>query len=597
MKSSYREFAVRLSWILIDAALWAAAVVLTTWGRVVYVPVEPFTDVFVVAAGVAAAHILIGLVMGPYTSDHVRGSFDEVLDVGRTVVVTALLFMVVVLTVQPLLVPRSVPLLAGAVALVGMLAARSVVRAWRARRSGRREAASKTIVYGAGISGRSLVHNMLFNPGPYAPVALLDDDRSKRRQRVDGVRVMGGLKDLPRVAERTGASHLAVAIPRADAQLMREITGAAEEVGLQLKVLPPINELVDSVEAQDLRDVDLADLLGRRPVSLDQEAIAAQITGRVVLVTGAGGSIGSELCRQIARYEPARLLMLERDESALHATQLSLTGRGLLEGEDLLLADIRDRDRMHELFQQHRPDVVFHAAALKHLTLLEKNPAEAWMTNVLGTYNVLQAAAQSGVGAFINISTDKAAAPTSALGYSKRLAERLTAEHARRYPGRYVSVRFGNVLGSRGSVIPIFTEQIRAGKPITVTHPDVERYFMLIPEACQLVLEACAIGGDGEAMVLDMGEPVKIADVAKTLIKMSGRDVPIIYTGLRPGEKMSEDLFTDTEQRRETLHPLVRSVDVPPISSRFVTAQHHPGDVEELRRLAVLDESRALASA
>lgn len=588
---SFRELIVRLVWVLSDSALWAGAIVLTTWGRLSYESVAPFTEVYVVAAAVAGVHVLVGLVTGPYGTGHVRGSFDEVLDVGRAVTITALSFMVVVLVVQPLLVPRSVPLLAGAVALVGMLAVRSVVRAWRARKSGRRESAAKTIVYGAGITGRSLVHSMLFNPGAYAPVALVDDDRRKRRQRVDGIRVMGGLKDIPRIAERKGATHLAVALPRADAQFMREITRISEEAGLQMKVLPPINELFDSAEVQDLRDVDLADLLGRRPISLDQEAIAAEITGRVVLVTGAGGSIGSELCRQIARYEPSRLLMLERDESALHATQLSLTGRGLLEGEDLLLGDIRDQARMRDFFQQHKPDVVFHAAALKHLALLEKNPAEAWMTNVLGTYNVLQAAADAGVGAFINISTDKAAAPTSALGFSKRLAERLTAEFSGRYPGRYVSVRFGNVLGSRGSVIPIFTEQIRARKPITVTHPDVERYFMLIPEACQLVLQACAIGGDGEAMVLEMGEPVKIAEVAKTLIKMSGQDVPIIYTGLRPGEKISEDLFADTELRRETMHPLVRSVDVPPVSSRFITGQDQPADVDQLRRLASVDAS------
>ncbi|AXH98103.1 polysaccharide biosynthesis protein [Ornithinimicrobium avium] len=545
------------------------------------------------AAGVL--HILIGVVTGPYSTRHQRGSFDEVVSVGRTVTLTALFFFVVVTVVQPpLLVPRSVPLLGGAVALVGMLAVRFVARAWRARRFGRREAEARAIVIGAGVTGRSLVHSMLFGSGQYVPVAIVDEDRGMRRQRVDGIKVLTGLGHIPRIAERKRATHLVVALPDADAQYLREVAQIGDATGLQVKVLPAIDDMFNRADVQDLRDVDLEDLLGRRPVLLDQEAIAAQITGQVVLVTGAGGSIGSELCRQIARYRPARLLMLERDESGLHATQLSLTGRGLLEGEDLLLADIRERGRLHQLFLEHRPDVVFHAAALKHLTLLEKNPSEAWMTNVQGTYNVLSAAAASGVGVFINVSTDKAAAPTSALGYSKRIAERLTAEFARKHAGRYVSVRFGNVLGSRGSVIPIFTEQIRTGQPVTVTHPDVERYFMLIPEACQLVLQACVMGGDGEAMVLDMGEPVKIADVARTLMRMAGQEVPILYTGLRPGEKLSEDLFTDSEHRRETGHPLVRSVDVPPISGDFINSSTYPDSVETLRRLALHPVSEAV---
>jgi len=324
---------------------------------------------------------------------------------------------------------------------------------------------------------------------------------------------------------------------------------------------------VVSPRHHDLRDVNLEDLLGRRPISLDTTVIAEQLAGRSVLVTGAGGSIGSELCRQIARFGPAKLYLLDRDESGLQETQLSLTGQGLLEGDEVILADIRDLGTMRTVFAATLPDLVFHAAALKHLPLLESYPLEAWKSNVLGTLNVLTAAAEVGVGTFVNISTDKAADPTCVLGYSKRVAERLTADFARTQPGRYVSVRFGNVLGSRGSVVHLFSAQIERGGPITVTHPDVERFFMLIPEACQLVLEAGSIGPDGEVMVLEMGEQVKIVDVAKTLIRMSGRkDIDIFYTGLRPGEKITEDLFSMYEARRATTNALVTSVDVPELS-------------------------------
>ena len=276
------------------------------------------------------------------------------------------------------------------------------------------------------------------------------------------------------------------------------------------------------------------------------------------------------------RFGPDKLFLLDRDESGLQATQMSLDGNGLLDSDTLVLADIRDVEAMQAAFARSRPDIVFHAAALKHLPLLESHPLEAWRTNVLGTLNVLTAAAGVGVGTFVNISTDKAANPTCVLGYSKRVAERLTADFADHYPGRYVSVRFGNVLGSRGSVVHAFTAQIQRGGPITVTHPDVKRYFMLIPEACQLVLEAAAIGQDGEVMVLDMGEQVQIVDVAHTLIRMSGRkDVGIIYTGLRPGEKLGEDLFSDNEIRHETSHSLVTRVSVPSIDPQVVGRAQH----------------------
>jgi len=594
--SRLREFSIHVAWMLIDAFCWVGAIYFTTWIRFEF-ETEPLFAAGPALASAAAASIqaAIGTVFGPYFVSHARGSFEEVTGVARSTVITALVLMCGVLLAPPG-VPRSVPALGGAVALVLMLAARFVLRAWRSRAASRRDVEARVIVFGAGLAGRRLVHNMIHDDqSPMHPVAFVDDDRAKRRLRIEGVAVRGTRHDIPALAKKYDATHLAVAIPRSDALMLRETREIAESTGLKVKVLPSISSLLgDNPRVQDLRDIKLEDLLGRRPVELDQSVIAEQIEGRVVLVTGAGGSIGSELCRQIHRYRPSRLLLLDRDESTLHATQLSITGRGLWEGEDLLLSDIRDEAGIAALFTAYKPDVVFHAAALKHLSLLERFPMEAWKTNVLGTRNVLRASAQAGVGTFVNISTDKAASPTSVLGYSKRVAERLTAGYADEKPGRYVSVRFGNVLGSRGSVIPAFTSQIKRGGPVTVTHPDVERYFMLIPEACQLVLQASSIGSDGEAMVLNMGSPVRIADVARALIEISGRnDVTIEYTGLRPGEKLSEVLFTDGEERMRTNHELVESVSVPSLHpSRLASREvgSHELAVELMAALAQQSE-------
>lgn len=562
-----REYAVRAIWLLADGCFWALALGATIWIRLELDPsVVTGANIYIAMGLAAGLHIVVAATTGSYMVRHMRGSFDEVIAVVKTASISALALIAIAWLTPAVFLPRSSALLAPALAIMFMLATRFIVRSYRARLVSRNPDGERVIVFGAGLAGRRLVHNMLHDDrSQFTPVALLDDDRGKRRLRIEGVPVVGGRRDLAAAAEKTKAQYLAVAIPRATPELLREVQEEAVELGLKVKVLPPIEDWLRQTDPQstDLRDVNLEDLLGRRAVELDQEAITEHLTGKVVLVTGAGGSIGSELCRQIARFAPARLILLDRDESALHAVQLSLTGRGLLEGEDLLLADIRDEKTLAEQFTKTRPDVVFHAAALKHLSLLERYPTEAWQTNVLGTLNVLTASARAGVGTFVNISTDKAASPTSVLGTSKRMAERLTAHFARHEPARYVSVRFGNVLGSRGSVIPTFTEQIRQGGPITLTHPDVERYFMLIPEASQLVLQAGAIGRDGQVLVLDMGEPVKIADVARQLIALSGKDIEIHTTGLRPGEKLTEVLFADAERHLPTGHPLMTAVNVP----------------------------------
>ena len=556
----------------VDVAVWLCAVIGAFWLRYNFDAEFALTKTALLVALVAAAtHFVIGSVIGPYRVGHQVGSFDEAADLGRVTSITALGLLFWAWAQDSLVIPRTAPIIAGVFALLGMFGWRFLVRTLRNRTAVGRPKDRRVIVFGAGEAGRRLLRSMMRErESGFTPVALLDDDKSKRHLRIDGVRVRGNRDDIARVADELGATALVIALPGASAGLVRELTLRA--AGLEVLVLPPVNQLIGArTSSRDLHSVNVEDLLGRRPVTLDTTMLSDEMTGKRILVTGAGGSIGSELCRQIAHFGPAKLFLLDRDESGLLDTQMSLTGQGLLQGDEVLLADIRDADAMRTAFKKAKPDVVFHAAALKHLPLLESFPLEAWKTNVIGTLNVLTASAESGVGTFVNISTDKAADATCVLGYSKRISECLTADFAASNPGRYVSVRFGNVLGSRGSVLHTFRAQIERGGPVTITHPDVERFFMLIPEACQLVLEAGVSGQDGEVMVLDMGEPVKIADVANTLIRMSGkRDVKINYTGLRPGEKLREAMFSDSEPRWPSTNPLIHRVMVPLLSGEVI---------------------------
>lgn len=573
-KAEATSASTRWRWAGIDGGLWIGSTVAAVFLRFDFSLNQAFaSSTLVYAVASSAVYLILGGIAGPYAVGHSRGSFEEIVDLMRTALAVGILGLVVNAVLPVQFVPRSVPLTASLVAVLAMLAARTVLRTRRARHRATDDD-RRVIVLGAGEGGRQLVRTMLRDPkAGLLPVALVDDDPAKARLSIDGVRVRGTRHDIAALADQTNASTVAVAIPSADSSLLAEVRELTRDADLDVLVLPQTSELFRRPTGRDLRALDLADLLGRRPIELDSAAIAESINGKVILVTGAGGSIGSELCRQIAKFGPRKLLLLDRDESALHATQISMSGRGLLDGDDIVLADIRDPARLQEIFAQHQPQVIFHAAALKHLPLLERYPMEAWKTNVLGTLNVLQAAFDHGVETFVNVSTDKAANPTSVLGYSKRLTERLTSDFAARDDNTYVSVRFGNVLGSRGSVITAFTAQIEAGGPVTVTHPEVERYFMLIPEACQLVLQAAAIGADGQVMVLDMGSPAKINDVATTLIDLSGRDdVEIVYTGLRPGEKLSEELFTPGEDIQQSAHPLVSHVDVAALTPHDVLA-------------------------
>lgn len=560
---------------VVDVLVWMVALPLSTYSRYDFSLQELRADAVARSWLVAAVgQGVLGVLTGLYTRRWRYGSLDEVAALSGTVLVTGLTMSIVnVVWILPG-APRSVSALSAAVVIAGTVGVRS---AWRLhqQKQTKREllGGSPLLVIGAGDGGEQIIKALQADPtSRYKPVALLDDDLTRRRYSISGVRVRGRVSQMREVAARHGAEHVLLAIPSADAELVRAIDSIASNAGLKLFVLPSVNELIGAPKVADIRPVLETDLLGRRPVAIDTSAVAGYITGRRVLVTGAGGSIGSELCRQLARFEPAALLKLDRDESGLHAVQLSIHGRALLDGNDLLLADIRDRDRLFELFKRSRPDVVFHAAAPKHLPLLESHPKEGWKTNVVGTQNVLDAAEHVGVTHFVNISTDKAASPTSVLGYTKRLTERLASHMGMTASGTYVSVRFGNVLGSRGSVLLAFRDQAARGGPITVTHPEITRYFMLVEEAAQLVINAGAIGRDGEVLVLDMGEAVKIADIAKRFAEQHHPPLEIIFTGLRPGEKLHEDLLANNEHGERPFHPLITHVLAEPIAPDIVLA-------------------------
>ena len=517
---------------------------------------------------VCTLQVVVGILLMLYRGRYRTGSFDEITGLAVTVGIVGVAASVYFLGADAVAAfPRALTVLTPPVALLSMAAGRWSFRALTTVRAGR-VGAERVLIYGAGNAGNQLV-NLLAgsSSAPFKTVGLIDDAKSKRNLRLNGSRVLGGRERLLKVAEERGATTVILAVSNASAELIKDLSSLVEGAGLRFLVLPPVSDMVGGqVSIKDIREVDIEDLLGRHQIETDLSEIASYLTGRRVLVTGAGGSIGSELARQVHKFGPKELILLDRDESALHAVQLSIYGQGLLDTPDMVLCDIRDRAALELIFARHEPEVVFHAAALKHLPMLEQYPDEGWKTNVLGSLNVLQAARKFGCRRFVNISTDKAADAACVLGQTKRIAERLTSWFGGQYDGAWISVRFGNVLGSRGSMLSTFTSQIKSGGPLTVTHPDVTRFFMTIPEACELTMQAGAIGEPGEVLVLDMGEPVHILDVAERLIAQASKDIDIIFTGLRPGEKMHEVLFSSEETGVHKHHALISHVLVPPLA-------------------------------
>ncbi|MBA2384533.1 MAG: polysaccharide biosynthesis protein [Actinobacteria bacterium] len=447
----------------------------------------------------------------------------------------------------------------------------------------------EVILVGAGDAAQLILREMLRTPAlGYTPIGLIDDDPRKKNLRLHGVRVLGTTAELRHILRDRRPDELLIAIPSASGEARQRIVEVARGEGVPVKTLPGLHELIsgDLNLAGQIRPVEVEDVLGREPVEVDIDAIAGYLSGQTVLVTGAGGSIGAELCRQIARVGPARLVLVDHAEPALFEIERELVDERGFPAALPVLADVKNRAKMRQVFETYRPAVVFHAAAYKHVPLIESNPVEAVRNNTLATRTLAEVAVEFGAGRFVLISTDKAVNAKTVMGQSKAVCELIVEAYGHRadVPTRFVAVRFGNVLGSSGSVIPIFRRQIAKGGPLTVTHPEMTRYFMTIPEAVQLVVQAGAIGGRGRIFVLDMGEPVGILELAKQMIRLSGkepeREIGIEIIGARPGEKLHEELWTDGDDVAPTTHAAILQLGRPPIDPEWLEAEL--GELERL---------------
>ncbi len=537
-----------------------------------------------------------------YTGLYRYASINDLLQIIKAVTAGSVVLLIPVYFFNIPLFPRSIFILewlllvffAGALRF-GLRAAREVVPG--ILRPGRR-----LLIVGAGDAGEMIAREIKSSPElPYQPVGFVDDDSTKKGMRIHGIPVLGDTNDIQRLVEKNRISQIIIAIPSASSQDMRAIVQKCRNAKVDFKTIPPLKDILDGkVSLKQVRDIEVDDLLGREQVTLDEGVIRNFITGRRVLVTGAAGSIGSEICRQTCRFNPEALLMLDRAENNLYRLEIELNSNFLPGSRSIVIADINDDAKIDHVFSEFRPDVVFHAAAYKQVPMMEFFPEEAIKNNVVGTRKVAEAARRHNTSAFVMISTDKAVRPTSVMGASKRIAEMLISEISKGSTTKFVTVRFGNVLGSDGSVVELFTRQIERGGPVTVTDPRVTRYFMTIREATLLVMMAGSIGTNGQLMVLKMGEQVNIVDLAKDMITLAGltpnEDIMIEFVGLRPGEKLFEELFIEEEGMLLSAHPkitIARTVESES-ANLFADIEHLQGLASQIRRIEIVDKIKEL---
>lgn len=571
----------RAAFILIDAILIIISMYLAFWARFDgLIPQRYYHMMTLTLPFVLIIKLSVFQIFRIYRFIWGHVGLEELLNTAAAAVIASLSLAAMLFMFRTWVVfsgfPRSVLVIDFAFTLIGLIGVRIGKRSVRCLRSLRSSPPNsrRVIIVGAGAAGEMVVRSLLQDMGiTYWPVGFLDDDLNKHGLSIHGVPVVGSRNSLPEIIKSHSIEAVLIAMPSASPSVIKETVDIARKSGIKdIKIVPFLSELYSGrLKASDIRDVRPEDVLPREPVSIDYKAVEAFLMGKKVLVTGAAGSIGSELCRQVLRFQPAELLALDFDETGLFNLENNLRNLFPDKSIKIILCDIRDRDKMHLVFQREHPDVVFHAAAYKHVPMMEAYPEEAVKTNVFGTQVVVEETHKAGAEAFVLISTDKAVNPVSIMGMTKRVAELVSLTLGNGTSTRYIAVRFGNVLGSRGSVIPTFIEQIRHGGPVTVTHPDMERYFMTIPEAVLLVLQAGAMGRTGEVFVLDMGKPVKILDIARELISFHGlepdKDIPIVFTGIRPGEKLREDLLTAEEGVSATTHKqiyIAKMGDSPP---------------------------------
>ncbi|MFZ3588956.1 polysaccharide biosynthesis protein [Bacillus sp. DJP31] len=520
------------------------------------------TALAITSVTLLVSHHVFASVYHLYKKAWEYASIPELIAIGKSVTLSIMMAGIVQLLVFQDLHSRRL-VIAWMIHMILIGGSRFIWRVLRGRYVKDSKLKKRTLVIGAGAAGTMVVRQLLQNrDADLKPVAFIDEDKKKHKLHILGIPVVGGAADIEQVVQDKQIDHIVIAIPSLSKKELHDIFLECSKTKAKTQIMPMIEDLmVGKVSVNHFRDVQVEDLLGREPVELDTEKIEQNIAGKVVLVTGAGGSIGSEICRQILRFDPKKLILLGHGENSIYTIEMELLG---VIGPEIELvteiADIQDRNKMFTVMDKHRPDIVYHAAAHKHVPLMERNPEEAVKNNIFGTKNVAEAADTFGVETFVLVSSDKAVNPTNVMGATKRFAELVIQEIDRNSHTKFVAVRFGNVLGSRGSVIPLFTKQIQAGGPVTVTHPDMTRYFMTIPEASRLVIQASVLARGGEIFVLDMGEPVKIVDLAKNLIKLSGYSVDEIgirFSGIRPGEKMYEELLNENEVHSEQVFPKI----------------------------------------
>jgi len=558
--SSLRQKLITGSLVLLDTIIVTVAPYLALLLRFEgIVGSRQYQMVYDYLPGIILIRLLTFYFFGLYNRLWRYASIHELLAIVSAVTVSSVLIFIYMFGMGSKL-PRSIPIITWliVIALVGL--SRLFLRVLYMLRKTRKESCSKVLIIGAGDAGAMIARELrqrFYDTKNL--IGFIDDDRNKTKHKLFGVPVLGTRDNLSEVVCKYGITEIIIAIPSANGERLREIFKACRETKCTVKTVPGLYEIIDGqVTVDQLRNIDLEDILRRDPVKLDLGQIAGYLTGKRVLITGAGGSIGSELCRQIAKMSPSHVTLLGKGENSIYEIHQELTAKFPKLTIEPVIADVRDKRRILNIFSRVQPQVVFHAAAHKHVPLMEAQPSEAVRNNIFGTQTVAEAADRVNAEKFVLISTDKAVNPTSVMGATKRVAEMIIQHMNRISDTNFVAVRFGNVLGSRGSVIPLFKKQILKGGPITITHPDMKRYFMTIPEASQLVLQSGALAQGGEVFVLDMGEPVKIVDMATDLIELSGlepgRDIEIKFTGLRPGEKLFEELLTAEEGTMSTKH-------------------------------------------
>ena len=559
----------RIPEILGDIILVAGALTLAFFLRFDFnIPPDEFELLKTFILPILAAKLIIFYFSGLYRRIWRYASVRDFFTIIWASILGTLAVVVIIFFVYRTPFPRSVVALDGLLTLALVAGARFAVRGIRELRlkSLLSPAIMPTLIVGAGDTGETILREMLKRPElAYRPVGLIDDDPAKQGLRLHGVRVLGTRKHLQKLINKYEIQEVIICIPTVSREVIRDVFFQCQEMGVKCNTLPGIYQIIDgTVGVELIKEVGVEDILGREPVRVDLKRIAGYIAGKSVLVTGAGGSIGSELCRQLSRLQPSSLIMVDQNEGSLFQVEQEILRTRILASAKAVVADVLNRSRVRDIFDTYKPSVVFHAAAYKHVPLMEANPTEAIETDILGTKKVAEAAIEFGAERFVLISTDKAVDPVSVMGSSKALAEKLVQAFSQDSSTKLMSVRFGNVLDSSGSVVPIFRQQIAQGGPVTVTHPEMTRYFMTIPEAIQLVIQAGAMGEGGEVFVLDMEEQVSILELARNMIRLSGfepeKDIPIEFIGIRPGERLHEKLFWDDEEALPTEHKKILMV-------------------------------------